>query len=69
MSVLESIPLDRIERQAREAHLGRLLLTLFVGVFWLAGWALRKAVMSVSFIGAAVKVGWRDAAGEREEPR
>jgi hypothetical protein len=66
MSVLERVPVDRIDAQARQVEVGRLLLTVFVGMFWLVGWTARKAVRALAYVGTAVAVGWRDAAGRKE---
>lgn len=64
-SVLERIPVDRITSEAREMQLGRTLVTLLAGVFYVLGWLAAKAVGAVwgavSWCVAATKVGWMDA--------
>lgn len=69
MSVLERVPLEDIEKRAHEIRIGVLLLTLFVGAFWAAGWAARKAVVGLAFLGAAIGVGWREAGPRKEGSR
>ncbi|HEV8652562.1 MAG TPA: hypothetical protein VG276_25055 [Actinomycetes bacterium] len=59
--ILDRVPLDRVSAEAREVHLGRALLTLLVGVFWLTGWLAGKATLAVGFAWAAAKVGYQDA--------
>jgi hypothetical protein len=64
--LLDRVPLERVQAEARQVHLGRLLLTLLVGVFWLLGWAAGMVSLAVGFAFAAMKVGWQDARGSRE---
>jgi hypothetical protein len=66
------VPLDRIEGEARQVHLGRMLLTLLVGLFWALGWLAGKATLAVGFACAAAKVGFteaRGADGQEASPR
>ena len=65
MTVLDRVPTDRIAERAEEIHLGRALLTLFVGVFWLVGWTGRKALLGLGYVAGAVQVGWADAGAPR----
>lgn len=74
--LLERVPVQRIQEQAQPVHVGRLLMILIVGTFYLLGFVARKCsiVLSVSFgwMLAAVKTGWQDAgvpAGERRRAR
>lgn len=59
--ILDRVPLDRIEGEARQVHLGRSLLTLLVGLFWALGWLFGKGSLAVRIILAASREGWRDA--------
>lgn len=52
----------RVREEARQIRPGRAILTLIVGVFWLAGWLARQTVLAVVFACLAVKVGWTEAA-------
>ena len=71
--LLERVPIDRIQEQARPVDLGRLLVMLVVGVFYLLGFAARKTVMVLSvglgWMVAAVRTGWQDAGRPAEERR
>jgi hypothetical protein len=60
-NVLTRAPVDLITEQARRVRVGRVLLTLLAGVFYLAGWAAGKAAMAVVWCAVAVKVGWQEA--------
>ena len=61
MAVLERVPVDRINAQARDVHLGRVLLTVFAALFFAVGWTAAKAWLAVAWCGVAVKVGWQEA--------
>jgi hypothetical protein len=67
--VLEAVPLERIRAEAREVHLGRTLLTLLVGVFWLIGWLAGKATLAVGFAYASAKIGFQEARNPTGGPR
>lgn len=58
---LHHLPLDRIEAEARQVHLGRALLTFLVGIFWALGWLAGKVSLAVRVAVAATREGWRDA--------
>jgi hypothetical protein len=62
-TILDRVPVDQIRAEARDFHLGRTLLTLVVGVFWLLGWLAGKASLAVGFCWAAVVIGWKEAHG------
>jgi len=64
-TLIDRAPLsDRVTAQAREIHIGRLVLTVLAAVLFAVGWSAGKVVTVVggalvwSF--AAVKVGWND---------
>ena len=61
MAVLERVPVDRISVQARDVHLGRVLLTVFAALFFAIGWTAAKTFLAVAWCGVAVKVGWQEA--------
>ncbi len=71
--LLERVPVERIEAQARPVDLGRLLLTFFIGVLYLVGFVARKVVLVLGvMLGwaiAATRTGWQDAAVSAEERR
>ena len=62
VTVLSRVPVDEIRERAASIHFGRLLLTLFVGLFWCVGWSARMAYRALQFLAAAVMFGWADAA-------
>ena len=66
--LLDRVPVDRIQAEARQVHLGRALLTLLVGVFWLLGWLVGKATLAVGFAYAAAKIGFLEARGVEVRP-
>jgi hypothetical protein len=59
--LLDRVPLERVEAEARQVNLGRALLTLLVGVFWVLGWLAGMASLAVRIAWAGVKEGWSDA--------
>lgn len=65
---LDRVPVDRITAEARQIRLGRLLLTLVAGLFWLIGWVAGKAALAVVWCAVAVKVGWQEARTARRGP-
>jgi hypothetical protein len=67
--ILDRVPLDRIEGEARQVHLGRALLTLLVGLFWALGWLAGKATLAIGFAYAAAKVGFTEARNHEAGPR
>jgi hypothetical protein len=60
-SLTDRLPIERIQAEAHKVHLGRALLTLLVGVFWLLGWLVGKATLAIGFAWAASKVGFEEA--------
>jgi len=69
----DRLPLERIQSEARQVDLGRTLLTLLVGFFWLLGWLAGKLTLGIGFAYAATKVGYAEAraptkAGPRAGP-
>ncbi len=71
--LLERVPIERIEQQARPVDLGRLLVVLVVGFFYLLGFAARKVVLvlgvTLGWVIAATRTGWQDAAVPAKERR
>ena len=71
--LLERVPIDRIEERAEPVDLGRLLMVVVVGVFYLLGFVTRKTALMVGvllgWVVAAVVEGWQDAGKPAEERR
>jgi hypothetical protein len=57
----DRVPFERIQAEARQVDLGRALLTVLVGVFWLGGWLAGKLTLGIGFAYAAAKVGYAEA--------
>lgn len=68
-NLLDRVPVDRIQAEARQVHLGMTLLTLLIGIFWAVGWLAGKATLAIGFAYAAAKVGYQDARGVQAGPR
>jgi hypothetical protein len=62
--LIERVPTEEIRQEAEQIHLGKLLLTLLVGVFFLIGWTAGKASLGTRFALAAMRRGWKEARGE-----
>ena len=71
--LLERVPIDRIQAQAKPVDLGRVLATLVVGFFYLLGFVVRKVALMLGvllgWVIAAVVTGWQDAGKPAEERR
>jgi hypothetical protein len=69
-SIADRVPLDRIDRRARQARPGRVLLTLIAAILFGAGWLAYKTCavtwLAAAWCGSAVAEGWQSArAGQR----
>ena len=69
-TLTERVPLDRIERRARHARPGRVILTLLAAALFALGWTACKAFavawLAAAWCGSAVIEGWQSAkAGQR----
>ena len=62
--LLDRVPTEEIRADAEQIHLGRGLLTLLVGFFFLVGWTAGKASLGMRFAVAAIRQGWKEARGE-----
>ena len=71
-SLTERVPLDRIERRARHARPGRVLLTLIAGLLFGLGWLTCKACavtwLAAAWCASAVIEGWQSAKAGQEAP-
>jgi len=71
-TLAERVPLDRIERRARQAHPGRVLLTVIAAVLFGLGWLAYKACavtwLAAAWCGSAVIEGWQTAKSGRRAP-
>lgn len=66
LRVLDRVPVDQIEAEAKPVDLGRLLMVLIVGLFYMIGFGARKVLlvagMGLGWMVAATRTGWQDAA-------
>jgi hypothetical protein len=60
-TLTDRVPLAAVRARADQINVARVLLTLLVGIFWLAGWGARTLFRGLAFLAAAVQLGWRDA--------
>jgi uncharacterized membrane protein YedE/YeeE len=64
-SIAERVPLDRIERRARQARPGRAVLTVIAAALFGLGWLACKVCavtwLAVAWCGCAVIEGWQSA--------
>jgi hypothetical protein len=58
--LLDRVPAERIQAEARRFQLGRTLLLLFMGIFWVVGWLAGALALAVGYAWASVREGWRD---------
>lgn len=62
------VPVEAITARAREVRLSRVVLTLLLGFFYVAGWLAGRAWVGVVSAAFAVRDGWRDGQGIPREP-
>lgn len=60
--VLQRVPVEQINRQAREVHFWRTVLLVLAGVLFGVGWLAAKGFavlwLAVAWTATAVKLGW-----------
>jgi hypothetical protein len=61
VTVFQRVPVDRIGVEARDVHVGRVLLTILAAFFFAIGWIAAKTLLGLAWCGVAVKVGWQEA--------
>ena len=70
--IAERVPLDRIERRAREARPGIVALAVIASVLFGLGWLAYKACavtwLAVAWCGSAVIEGWQSARSGQRAP-
>jgi hypothetical protein len=54
---------NRVTAEAKDVHVGKLVLVAFAAVFFAVGWVFAKLFLAVAWTIAAVKVGWLEAGG------
>ena len=68
MTVFSRVPVDRIGVEARDVHIGRVLLTILAALFFAIGWVVAKVFLALAWCGVAVKVGWQEARRDAARP-
>src|SRR6266536_1374618 len=61
VTVLDRVPVDEISERTRQIHLGRLLLSLIAGFFYVLGWFVGSFFTAFVWCAVAVKVGFVEA--------
>jgi hypothetical protein len=69
VTVLDRVPIDQITAEAQQVNVGRTLLKLIGGLFYLIGWVAAKLIVGVVWCCVAVKTGYVEAGGPRKTPR
>lgn len=63
--LLTRVPVERINRQARDIHFWRTVLTILAGLLFGIGFLTAKAFgvawLAMAWTATAVRVGWQDA--------
>jgi hypothetical protein len=71
-SIAERVPLDRIERRARQGRPGRALLTVIAAILFGLGWLAYKTCavtwLALAWCGSAVIEGWQTAKAAQRAP-
>lgn len=65
MAVLERVPVDRINAEARKVEFTRTVLTVLAGLLYGVGWVTAKTFavlwLALAWSATAVRVGWVEA--------
>ncbi|MFI6883379.1 hypothetical protein [Streptosporangium canum] len=61
-----TIPVERIDAEARQLDPRRALLTIVLAVPFLLGWVARKTWMVLAWLWTAVLIGWQEAGRPRQ---
>ena len=62
-TLAERVPVDEISAQAKQAQPGRVLITLILGFFFMAGWIAGKLWFGAADCVVAFRVGYRAGRG------
>jgi hypothetical protein len=54
---------EQILADARQVRLSRVMLTLFLGTFWVIGWTAGHLWLGLVVCAISVRRGWRDGTG------
>jgi hypothetical protein len=63
---MATIPVARISAQARQANIGRALLTMIAAMLYAPGWLVGKVFLGAAWACVAVRVGFQDARGRTD---
>jgi hypothetical protein len=59
-AITDRLPVSEISAEARQVQLSRVLLTLFLGVFWGIGWLAGHVCLGLVMGWVSARRGWRD---------
>jgi hypothetical protein len=59
-AVTERLSVSEISAEARQVQLSRVLMVLFLGVFWGTGWLIGRVCLGVVMGWVSARRGWRD---------
>lgn len=63
MAITAQIPVDEITARAREVKFSRVVLTLLLGFFYVAGWMAGRAWIGAVICALSVRRGWLEGQG------
>ena len=67
-AVLDRIPIEKINAEAREINVGRIVLALLALIPFVLGWLCAAAVTAVGWTWTAFKAGWHEARPPQPKP-
>lgn len=62
-AAMDSVTTEQILAEARQVKFSRVLLMIFLGLFWGVGWVTGRLWLGTVFCAISVRRGWRDGAG------
>ena len=59
-AITDRLPIEQLTAEARQVRVSRVLLTLFLGVFWGIGWLIGRVCLGLVMAWVSARRGWRD---------
>lgn len=69
MSVLDAVPVEAIDAQARQVDIARMVLAVIAAVFYGIGRLVGALVLMVAWAATAVRIGYADGRGRGAHSR